>query len=497
MGRWISEKILSRETRFDLTLADIDAGVRDLAERLSRPENIILSRPIGFKDGQVTGLDPGSYDAIVLAVPTGEIERVSKAVVSRAKPGALVLDVASDKTEPLEAMLEVAPPGVSVIGTHPMFGPRVESLVGQTVVVCETPATDPRHLDALTELVEKYGGDAHSLTPEKHDSLMGVVQGLPHFVHLALGETFRQGDLDLRDTLPIQTPPFRSAVSVLGRMVHLSGERQAELYASIQRAPGSATLRKAFIAAAIELDERFDAESPSTSQVAIEEIARSFPPSTIDQLSAQSDEVVQARQAVEVDLQRLKESGEVCGFESLVDKKVTIGLITDFDPTSVTLTGNLVESNGKLAAIYDEESQEVARELGISSLPKEQVLPRSHHRLLRSDEVQSWRAAKLESHPTAITLGVPAIANNHALANYLVELIPEVLEACVGTVFDPGEGGDVRQVTFHLKIIGDRHPNWVKPAVVDFIENIGGSAPRAAPAQHPGPGRGESAASPA
>jgi prephenate dehydrogenase/ferredoxin-fold anticodon binding domain-containing protein len=483
MGRWISEKILSRETRLRLTLADIDAAVRDFAEVLCRADSFVLGRPITFNpDGRVVGVDPASYDVIILAVPTGEMERVSKAVVSQAKPGALVLDVASDKEEPLRAMQEAAPPGVSVIGTHPMFGPRVESLIGQTVVICETPSTDPRHLEAVREIVVRYGGEAHSLTPERHDELMGVVQGLPHFVHLALGETFRQGGLDLRDTLPLQTPPFRSAISTLGRMVDLSGERQAQLYAAIQKAPGSSELRKAFIAAAQKLDEHFDAESLSSSQVLIEEIARSIPPSTVGQLSAQSDEVVQARQAVEVELQKLKQSGEVCGFESQVDGKITIGRITDFDPVYVTLTGNLVEGNGKVAAIYDDASQEAARLHGISSLPKEQLLPRSHYLLLRAEEVQLWREAELDSHPCDITLGVPTIASNPAIASYLVALVPEVLEASVkGEPFDPEEGEEVRWVTFHLKVIGDRRPDRVIPSVVDFIEKIGGNAPRAAP----------------
>lgn len=493
MGRWISEKILSRETRLHLTLADIDAGVRDLAEGLARDGHTVLSRPISFRpDGTVTPINPGSYDVIVLAVPTSEIERVSKAVVARAKPGALVLDVASDKVQPVRAMQEAAPPGVSVLGTHPMFGPRVESLIGQTVVICETPSTDPRHLEAVREIIAKYGGEAHSLTPEKHDVLMAVVQGLPHFVHLALGETFRQGELDLRDTLPLQTPPFRSAVSTLGRMVDLSGERQAQLYATIQHAPGSSQLRKAFIAAAKKLDEDFDAENLSSSQGAIEEIARSIPPSTLGQLSAQSDEVVQARQAVEVELQKLKQSGEVCGFESQLDGKIVIGRITDFDPVYVTLTGNLVNGNGKVAAIYDAESQEAAQLHGISSLPREQILPRSHYLLLRAEEVRQWREAELDSHLFDVTLGVPAMASNPAVAEYLMALVPEVLEASVaGEPFDPQDGGEVLWVTFRLKIVGDRHPERVIPSVVDFVEKIGGSAPRIAPNQ--GPDRGESA----
>jgi prephenate dehydrogenase len=497
MGRWIAEKILSRETRLSLHLADTNAEVQGFAESLSRAGKTVLAKPISFTpDGAVTRVDPGSYDVIILAVPTEAIEFVSKAVVSRARPGALVLDIASDKVKPVQAMQKAAPEGVSVLGTHPMFGPRVESLVGQTVVMCKTPSTDPRHLEAVEEVVASYGGKAHSLTPEEHDSMMGVVQALSHFVHLALGETLRQGNLDLRDMLPLQTPPFRSVISTLGRMVDLSGERQAQLYASIQHSPESSGLRKAFIAAAKGLDEHFDAENLSSSQGAIEQIARSIPPSTIDQLSAQSDEMVQARQAVEVELQKLKQDDEVCGFENQVDGKIVVGRITDFDPFYVTMTGNLVTANGKVAAIYDEESQEAAALHGLSSLPKEQVLPRSHYRLLRPEEVRLWREAELDSHVLDLNLGVPGVASNPAIADYLVALVPEVLEASVkGDPFDPKDDSGLLWVIFHLKIVGDRHPDRVIPSVVNFIERIGGSAPRSAPPRRPE--QGESAPSPA
>lgn len=482
IGKWLVETVLSREENLHLTLADTDASVREIAEKLSlrREGRVINGRPVSFPTPDaVSGIgDPSSYDAILVAVPIEEIERISKTVLSRARPGGLVVDVASVKAGPIETMLAAVPPGVSVIGTHPMFGPRVESLMGQTVVVCETSSADPRHVDAVKALIERYGGVVQDLTPKKHDELMLVVQGLPHFVHLALGETLRQGGWDLRDTLSLQTPPFRSAASVLGRLVDLQGERQAQLYATIQQTPGSSQLRKEFLAAATELDRLFDEGSISSAQGAIENIARHFPPSAIGQLSAQSDEVVRAGQALEVELQGLKESGRVTGFENH-DKQVVIGRVADFDPISIELTGNLIEAHGKLAAIYDDLSQEAAGQHGIAGLPRTQKLPRRNHRLLRQEEVLRWRETALDPHRVDITVGIPLIANVAAVSRYLVDLIPEVLSAEVGPTYVPDDSAQLRQVTFHLQIIGDRLPRQVTSAVVEFVESIGGEAPRA------------------
>jgi hypothetical protein len=47
----------------------------------------------------------------------------------------------------------------------------------------------------------------------------------------------------------------------------------------------------------------------------------------------------------------------------------------------------------------------------------------------------------------------------------------------VGRTYDPDETRP-RQVTFGLRIVGDRHPARVTTAVVEFIESIGGEAPR-------------------
>jgi prephenate dehydrogenase len=478
IGRWFVEHVLVEEESLHLTLGDVDARVVDLAETLTAESGkVVTARILTYpEEGPVEGVDLSAFDAILLAVPIERMEEVAKAIVAYARPGCLVLDVASLKVEPLRHLVAAAPPGVSVLGTHPVFGPRVPQLSGETVVLCETELTQPRHTDAVEALVRRHEGNTERLTPERHDELMGVIQGLAHFVHLALGETFRTAGLDVKGTVRVQTPPFHSIASVLGRLMNLSGERQAQLYASIQEGDGSAKLRKQFLSAATRLDETFDKGDLAAASEAIEAIARHFPPSTVEHFAAQSDEAVHLRQKQEIELRQLIRSGEVCGFRDR-GGDVKIGRLVALDQTDLVLRGELYRAKGKLAAIYDSESQSAAAISGISGVPREHRLSRRNYRPLTAAELRHWRETELDPHSLHVTVRLPLLVNSAALAPYLVDLIPELLSAELVSTFQP-EGEALRKVTLQLRCVGDRRPSRVRDAVAALVEVIGGERPR-------------------
>jgi prephenate dehydrogenase len=478
IGRWFVEHVLVEEPSLQLTLADIDRRVLDLAETLTAQSgDVVTARILTYpEEGRVEGVDLGSFDAILLAVPIERMEQVARQIVAFARPGCLVLDVASLKVEPLAHLLEAAPSGVSVLGTHPVFGPRVPQLSGETVVLCETETTHPRHLQAVEALIRRHEGNTERLTPAEHDELMAVIQGLAHFVHLALGETFRTADLDVKGTLRVQTPPYHSIASVLGRLMNLSGQRQARLYAEIQEASGAGRLRKLFLGAATRLDQTFESGDPRAASEAIEAIARHFPPSTVEHFAAQSDEAVHLRQKQEIELRKLIRSGEVCGFRDR-GGDVKVGVLVDLDQTDLVLRGEIFHGKGKVAAIYDSESQAAAALNGVSGVAREHRLSRRNYRPLTASELRHWRETELDPHSLHVTVGLPPLVNAAALAPYLVELIPDLLSAEFGDAYQP-EDAALRQVTLQLRCIGDRRPSRVRAAIAGFVQVIGGEPPR-------------------
>ena len=82
------------------------------------------------------------YGLVMLAVPEDQIEVTCSAILPRLKAGATVFDVVSTKTRAMTAMLAHAPDGVGVLGTHPLFGPAVPDVIGQTFMMVPTDRTD-------------------------------------------------------------------------------------------------------------------------------------------------------------------------------------------------------------------------------------------------------------------------------------------------------------------------------------------------------------------
>ena len=60
---------------------------------------------------------------VILSVPISTMREMLKKVSPLLRPDAVVADVCSVKVYPVEWMVEALPPSVSILGTHPMFGP--------------------------------------------------------------------------------------------------------------------------------------------------------------------------------------------------------------------------------------------------------------------------------------------------------------------------------------------------------------------------------------
>ena len=61
---------------------------------------------------------------VILAVPVEALEATLAAMGPHLAPDALVIDVGSVKVKPARLMDDRLAPGVRVVGTHPLFGPR-------------------------------------------------------------------------------------------------------------------------------------------------------------------------------------------------------------------------------------------------------------------------------------------------------------------------------------------------------------------------------------
>jgi len=187
-------------------------------------------------------------DVVVVSVPIAKTEEVIREVGPHVRPEALLMDVTSVKTMPVEAML--ASTEASVVGTHPMFGPGVHTLTGQRVVMVKGRGDD--WYDWVKRMLTARGLVVTETTADRHDEAMAIVQVLNHFHTQVLGLALARMGTPLEETLKFTSPAYLLEMYVTAR--HFA--QAPSLYAEIEmRNPKNAEVMKAFSDAAAELTE--------------------------------------------------------------------------------------------------------------------------------------------------------------------------------------------------------------------------------------------------
>jgi len=151
---------------------------------------------------------------VVVSVPMGATGKVIAKVGPYMREASLLMDLTSLKRESVKTMLETS---VSeVIGCHPLFGPRIDSIAGQHVVLC--PARAGKWLSWLTDMFERNGAFVLAATPDKHDQMMAIIQGLNHFNTIVMGLVLRKTGVSLSELMKFATPVFRAKMEIMERI---------------------------------------------------------------------------------------------------------------------------------------------------------------------------------------------------------------------------------------------------------------------------------------
>ncbi|MEM8607642.1 MAG: bifunctional chorismate mutase/prephenate dehydrogenase [Myxococcota bacterium] len=208
-------------------------------------------------------------DVVLISVPIRETRAVIEEVGPHIRPEALLMDVTSIKTEPMEAML--ASTEASVLGTHPMFGPGVNTYQGQRVVVCA--GRGDAWLDWVRTMFQARGLVITEATPEDHDAVMAIVQVLHHFKTQVLGLALSGIGVPLEETLRFTSPAYLLETYVTGR--HFA--QSPELYGPIEMLnPGSARVTQAFRDAAESLAAILEAGDQEAFDQVFADVRRFF-----------------------------------------------------------------------------------------------------------------------------------------------------------------------------------------------------------------------------
>jgi prephenate dehydrogenase len=167
---------------------------RLLARHFSRDVEIfVYDRKLDARAARAAGAKPATLaqacaqDVVVLCVPIAAFEGLTRRIKTLVRPGALVVDVCSVKEHPVRAMKRHLPKSVSLLATHPNFGPdsAADSLKGRKIVLCKVRMKDADYRRAKRAL-ERKGLDVVEMTPREHDRRMATSLVLTHFIGRSL-----------------------------------------------------------------------------------------------------------------------------------------------------------------------------------------------------------------------------------------------------------------------------------------------------------------------
>ncbi|MHC1585402.1 MAG: prephenate dehydrogenase/arogenate dehydrogenase family protein, partial [Candidatus Syntropharchaeia archaeon] len=169
MGQWFAR--FFRNNGEEVVIIDVNQRTKEIAEE------------IGVFHGEEKDLRDA--DVVMVSVPIDSTIGVIEKIAPEIHPGSLVMDITSVKRGVVNAMSRLAPDETEILSIHPMFGPTMPDMRGQTIIVI--PVRKGEISERMIDLFKNNGARIEVTTPEEHDETMAVIQGLTHFVHIVFG----------------------------------------------------------------------------------------------------------------------------------------------------------------------------------------------------------------------------------------------------------------------------------------------------------------------
>lgn len=160
---------------------------------------------------------------VIVSVPIEKTELVIEEIGPYVRKDALLTDFTSVKMKPIAAMLKYSE--AEIIGGHPLFGPGIDSLRGQNMVLCPERRGD--YFSWYKNTLELLGLNVSVMTSEEHDKTMAVMQCLTHLSNLTFAYALTKMSADIQPEAT--TPAFLLRLYAAKRMLSL----EHSLYAGI------------------------------------------------------------------------------------------------------------------------------------------------------------------------------------------------------------------------------------------------------------------------
>ena len=377
-------------------------------------------------------------DIVIVSVPINATEETIAEVAPKMKAGSLLMDFTSTKVKPVEAMRRFAPAGVEILGTHPMFGPTIPTIRGQTVILVPVNGRSEKWFPVIRQLFEESGAHVEITNAAEHDRLVSVVQGLTHFAYIAIGTTIDRLDFDIKKSRKFVSPVYSIMLDFVGRILG----QNPYLYALIQMEnPGVLEVHEAYIKECEELSSLVRAHDEEGFVRKMKAAARKYDDTA--HALRRSDKLINSRIAEYETI--LNSVGKVCGFSHVYSGKIHVGTLEKVGPNEIIITK--LASKGTAPHIKNKFIK-----LKLENL-----------RLLSESELREWRKESLKHVVRDISVLIPKGAdpevvlgavntNNHLVACQISDTYNGTKET---EAEKEGKEKERLGVTYRITIFGD------------------------------------------
>jgi prephenate dehydrogenase len=174
MGRWFTR--FFRDEGYSVV---VSSRTRSKAEALRDEFNV------EYTSSNLEAVE--GADWVLVCVSLDGLEPVLKEIGSHIRSDQVVMEIGSVKEIPVNLLHKYVKNGIT-LGTHPVFGPGAKGVRGQNFVLTPVNEKEKRFAAEFKDWLEKRGAEVKILPPRRHDTLMSLVLGFPHFVGLVAGD---------------------------------------------------------------------------------------------------------------------------------------------------------------------------------------------------------------------------------------------------------------------------------------------------------------------
>jgi prephenate dehydrogenase len=214
MGVWFAKFFLAEG--YSVVVADRKK------EKLSRLKKELAVETADFAEAVQNA------DRVLICVSISAFEEIVNKISPAIRDGQIVMDICSIKDFPVKTMHKHLKRGL-ILGMHPVFGPGSTTIENKTFVLTPINSQEEAFAEDFKKWLETKKARVFVMSPQKHDQLMSVVLGLPHFLGLVACDTLLE-QTDYPETKDVAGTTYRMLLT----LAEATALENPELFSSLQ-----------------------------------------------------------------------------------------------------------------------------------------------------------------------------------------------------------------------------------------------------------------------